>query len=103
MNAFLGAIALPPGGANDARIAAFAVAEARGHGIEQLGDRFSGHQIGRCLTARRQIALFAEGDHLLYRRTHRLRLDHGRLNALFHDDRRNHVAQHGATVRSGPS
>jgi hypothetical protein len=70
---------------------------------KSLCDGFVGHQIGRCLTARRQIALLAEGDHLLDRRTHGLRLDHGRLDALFHDDRRDHVAQHGAPVRSGSS
>ena len=94
----LGAVALPPRGANDARIAAFAIAEARSHGIEKFGDRFSGHQIRSCLTARCQIALLAEGDHLLDRRTHGLRLDHRRLDALFHDDRRDHIAQHRAPM-----
>ena len=84
-------------------IAALAVAKARSHGIEKLVDGFVCHQVGGRLPTRREIALLAERDHLLDLRTHRLRLDRGRLNALFHDDRGHHVAQHGAPVRSGSS
>src|SRR5512143_2120711 len=38
----LGAVALLPSGADDAEIAAVAIAETRGDGVEQLGDGFVG-------------------------------------------------------------
>src|SRR5258706_7543671 len=41
---FVGAIALIPSGANDARVAPIAVAEARADRVEQLHNRFVGHE-----------------------------------------------------------
>src|SRR5574341_784147 len=94
----LAAIALPPARAHDAQVAALAVAEARRDGVKQLLHRFAGHQVGRRLAARRQVAALAQGDHALHVRAHGLGLGHRGLDAFLQDERGHQVAQQRAPV-----
>src|SRR4051794_10503229 len=95
---FLAAVALAEAGADDAEIAALAIAVTRSHGIKQPRDSRVGLQEAERLAARVQIALLAEGDHLFDVRANSLGFGHGGLHAVFHEDGRNQVAQQGATV-----
>jgi hypothetical protein len=45
-----------------------------------------------------QIALFAKGNHLLYERTHRLGLGHGRFHTIFQKHGRRQIPQQSAAV-----
>ena len=59
----------------------------------RLVDGGAGAEFWKRLPARVQIALFAEGDHLLHVRANRLGLGHGRLHAVFHNNGRDQVTQ----------
>ena len=83
----LRAVALLEAGADDAQIAAVAIAVARSHGVKQPRHGLVGHEKAERLAARVQIALLAQGDHLFHVRTDRLGLGHGGLHAVFHDER----------------
>src|SRR5258706_11250931 len=91
------AIALAEAGEHDAGISAFAIAEARSNGIKEPGDGSAGHEIGAGLAARGNVATLAQSDHLLHFGTHGFGLGDGGLNALFHDQRSDQIAQKRAT------
>src|SRR5271169_7129195 len=55
------------------------------------------------LGKRRHVSALAQGNHLLYMRTHGLRLGQRGLNALLHDQRGHQVAQQCAPVLGVPS
>jgi hypothetical protein len=88
MKAFSPPSPLLEAGADDAQIAALAVAVARRHGLKEPLDGLVGHEKAERLTARVQIALLAQGDHLFNVRTDSLGLGHGGLHAVFDDDGR---------------
>ena len=52
-------------GADDARVAAVAIAETRADRVEQLHHGFVGHQIRGSQAARGEVSALAERDHLL--------------------------------------
>src|SRR5580704_26016 len=83
----VGAVTLPPAGANDAQVTAVAVSKARTDGVEELVDGGTGHQKGEGLTARGQVAALTESDHLFDQRSHGLGFGDGGLYALFNDQR----------------
>src|SRR5271165_2477120 len=99
----LRAIALPPCGADNTRVATLAIAEARGYRIEQFVNRFVGHQVSRRLTAGRQITLLAESDHFFDQGPEGLGLGNGRLDALLYDHRSDQIAQQRAPVARVPA
>src|SRR3954466_6616179 len=94
----LAAVALAEAGANDAQIAALAIAVARSHGFKQPRNSRIGLQEAERLPARVQIALLAESDHLFDMGADSLGLGHGGLHAVFHEDGRDQVAQQRATM-----
>jgi len=94
----LGSIALLEAGADDAQIAAGAIAVARGHGIEQARNGFPGLEIGECQAAGVQIATLAQGDQLFYVGTSGLGLGDGRLYTVLKKNGRDQVAQQGAAM-----
>src|SRR6266568_3250221 len=73
----LAAVALAETGANDAQVAALAVAVTRRDGFKQPRNSRIGLQEAERLAARVQIALLAQGDHLFHVRADRLGLGHG--------------------------
>src|SRR5579864_4108400 len=95
----VGSVALVPPGADDARVAAVAVAETGANGVEQLHDGFVGHQVTAGLTARSQITALAKRDHFFDQRTRCLRLGNGRLDALLHNHGGDQIAEQRAPVR----
>src|SRR6266851_259787 len=99
----VGAIALLPSGADNARIAPGAVAKARPNGIEQFVHGFIGHEIRSRLAARRKISALAQGDHLLDNRLQRLGFGNRSFNPLFDDERSGHIPQQRAPMRCSPS
>src|SRR5262249_17926706 len=99
----ISAIALLPCGADDARIAAVAVAKARTDGVEKLLQRFVGHDVGCGLAAGGEVSALAQRDHLFDGRAKRLGFGDRGLDALFDDQRSDHVAQQRAAVRCGTS
>jgi len=60
-----------------------AVAVARRHDLEEPRNRLIGHEKAEGLTARVQIAVLAQGDHLLNQRTGLPGLGQGGLDAVF--------------------
>src|SRR5580658_6452461 len=61
----VGAVALVPVGADDARVAPLAVAETRSDGVEELHHGLIGHEISRGQTTGGEVAALAQRDHLL--------------------------------------
>src|SRR2546423_629173 len=100
---FVSAIAFLPIGANNAGVAAVAIAKARADGIEQLVHGLFGHQVSRCLPAGGEISALAERDHLFDGRTQGFGFGNRGLNALFDYERSGHVAQQRAAMRGGTS
>src|SRR5258708_25576157 len=92
------AIALAESSADDAQLATLAVPITPRHGFKQPLYGLIGHEKAEGLTARVQIALLAQGNHLFNQRTNSLGLGHGGLHAVFHEDRRDQVAQQSAAV-----
>ena len=99
---FVGAVAFSPCSADNSQITTLTIAKARRDRVKEFGDGFIGHQVGRCLPPSRQVALLAEGNHLLDQRADRFRLDRSRLDPFFHDQRRDHIPEQRPPVRRVP-
>src|SRR5258706_1412030 len=99
----IGAVALVPSRADDARVASIAIAEAGADGVEQLHDGLVGHEIRSREPPRRQVAALPQRDHLLDDGLRGLGLGNGRLDTLLDDNRRDQVPQQRAPVRGVPS
>ena len=82
-----------PHGANDASVAAIAVAETRADGIEKLVHGFVGHQVGSRLSARGEISALTEGDHLFDGGAQGLGFGNRGFDTLFDDERSHHIPQ----------
>src|SRR5262249_9525148 len=89
----LGAVALLEASADDAQIAALAIAVARGHGVEEACYSLVGPEKAERLAARMYVALLPQRDHLFHVRTDSLGLGHGGLHAVLNNDGRDQVAQ----------
>jgi hypothetical protein len=92
------AIALLKSSANNPQIAAVAVAIARSHHVKKPLDSIVCAEKSDRLTASMQIALLAQGDHLLDEGTDGLGLGYGRVHAIFFDNGGHQVAQQRAAM-----
>ena len=93
-----GAVALLESGANDPQIAAVAVAITRSNHVKEPLNSIVCAEKGDRLTARVQIALLAQGDHLLDDGPDGLGLGYGRVHAIFFDNRRHQIPQQRAAM-----
>jgi hypothetical protein len=96
----VGAVTLAPSGANDAEVAAVAIAKARTDNIKQFVNRCAGHEVSERLTTGSKISALAEGDHLLDLGTHGFGFRDRGLDSLFDDERSHQIPQQRAAVRS---
>ena len=90
---------MSPACANDARVAARTIREARSEIGEKLLGGVRRHQESRSLPSRVQRVAFAERDHAFGDRTSRLGAEQSGLNALLLNQVRDQIAEHCAAMR----
>jgi len=92
------AVAALESSADNAQVAAIAIAVAGRDSVKQPGDCLAGLQEGQSLTARMKVALLTERDEFFDVRARGLGLGDGSLDAVLQDDRRDQVAQQSAAM-----
>ena len=59
MKRIVGAVAFAESSADDAEVAAVAIAEARADGVEEFVDGCAGHEVRECLATGREVTALA--------------------------------------------
>src|SRR6202041_487927 len=99
----VGSVAFVPVSADDARVAAVAIAETRADRVEQLDQGFIGHEVSASQAASGEVAAFAQRDHLFDDGARRFGLGNGSFDPLLDDHGCDQVAEQRTPVRRVPS